>query len=794
MKNKSDSRPKTVPPPRPEGMSLREWQTTLRRQAAERGSFAVAEVSDRWSPGLYSVTGMQSRRTYKVNYHGADSEWNYCDCMDYRTSCLGTCKHIEAVALWLEKRNKKPVTALPRRPALYISYRGGRKLRLRLGQDTPEELTMAAMRYFDDDMVAVPGMVAELPSFMERARKIDPRFHCYPDALNYIIEERDRRRRKARLEEVTETDLSRLLHTKLYPYQEEGIRFAFGAGRSLIADEMGLGKTVQAIGAAELMKSKNMIGSVLIVCPTSLKYQWKKEIERFTDSDVTMIEGASQQRRKLYHEASFYRIVSYHTLANDIKSLGTLRVDCMIMDEVQRLKNWNTQISQAARRVEADYCVVLSGTPLENKPEELYSVMQFVDQYALGPYYEFIDRHVLTSPSGKVTGYTKLDNISARLKNCLIRRRKTDVMLQLPERTDKVLFVPMTREQREIHDQYQTSVAQLVHKWQTMRFLSEKDRKRLLLTLSQMRMVCDSTFVLDQKTRFDTKIGEALQLVLAMIECGDEKAVIFSQWERMTRILAEELDRAGVKYEYLHGGVPSAKRRKLTENFDADAETRVFLSTDAGSTGLNLQAASLIINLDMPWNPAVLEQRIARIHRLGQTKRIQVVNMVSAGTIEERMLAKLNFKGNLLAGVLDGGESQITLDDSKLDNIAKIFAEQGEAVSDESEGTLVSRNEESDTVLPAATAPNLTFDETEPDDNVADTEQPDTDTARLVANGVNFISSLARTLASPEACSRLIDTLVTTDETTGRTELRIPVESKESVASFLSDLTKLFNR
>ncbi len=224
---------------------------------------------------------------------------------------------------------------------------------------------MAAMRYFDDDYFAVPGMITELPAFIEQVKRLDPRFYISSDALNLILDERDSRRRRRLVADMTDKEIGAVLKTKLYPYQIEGIRFAFGAGRSLIADEMGLGKTVQAIGTAELLKARSMVSSALIVCPTSLKYQWKREIERFTDSDVTVVEGVYTRRRELYAAPTFYKIVSYHTLANDIKALGSLHTDMLIMDEVQRLKNWNTQIAQAARRIDSDYAVVLSGTPLE---------------------------------------------------------------------------------------------------------------------------------------------------------------------------------------------------------------------------------------------------------------------------------------------------------------------------------------------------------------------------------------------------------------------------------------------
>ena len=179
-----------------------------------------------------------------------------------------------------------------------------------------------------------------------------------------------------------------------------------------------------------------------------------------------------------------------------------------------------------------------------------------------------------------------------------------------------------------------------------------------------MRMVSDSTYILDQQSRNDTKVDEAANIIKEYIdENPANKVVVFSQWERMARLIAAELDSRGIAYEYLHGGVPSVKRGKMVANFQDNPECKVFLSTDAGSTGLNLQSASLIINVDLPWNPAVLEQRIGRIYRYGQSRNIMVINLVSKDTIEENMIGKLRFKQNMFEGVLDGGEDSIFVEE-----------------------------------------------------------------------------------------------------------------------------------
>ncbi|MCK4748296.1 MAG: DEAD/DEAH box helicase, partial [Bacteroidales bacterium] len=333
-----------------------------------------------------------------------------------------------------------------------------------------------------------------------------------------------------------------------------------------------------------------------------------------------------------------------HTASNDAKEISATFPDLIILDEAQRIKNFLTKTARNIKRIPSTYALVLTGTPLENRLEELYSVVQFLDPFILGPYHEFLEKHQIRSETGKITGYRNLNTIGETLSQMMLRRRKKEVLLELPERMDKMLLVPMTEKQLELHDEFRSVVAKLVHKWKRLGFLPEKERQRLMINLNMMRMVCDSSFILDQETRHDTKIDELMSILQEIISEGDEKVVVFSQWERMTRIVATELDNRAIGYEYLHGGIPGVKREALFTGFNTDPAKRVFLSTDAGGTGLNLQSASCMVNLDIPWNPAVLEQRIGRIHRMGQKRKVSVINMVSVGTIEHRMTEVLKFK------------------------------------------------------------------------------------------------------------------------------------------------------
>lgn len=792
---------------KPSDMTDLEWQVALRRQQAQKEAFTIRELDPEHAPGEYAVGNAGTRNEYRVIYYGEDHPLNSCTCMDFRTSRIGTCKHLEAVAAWIPatkgKRVHKPEESLTR---IYMDYSSLPRPRIVYGLEGRRLRSVFKGLFCRDGRLKIQEAARLLPAIWEAVQSGIP-FRCYDDALEWAARKKDSADRNKRLDDVFafQTWWKDVFSEGVTPYlyQREGIEFAARTGRCIIADEMGLGKTLQAIGTAVLLHREGFVSSVLVVCPTSLKYQWKREIQHFCGVEALVIEGTQTARRKMYAQPQLFKIVSYNALNNDIKASGSIHTDMLIMDEVQRLKNWDTQIARSARKIRSDYSVVLSGTPLENKLEELYSIVQLVDQYLLGPYYAFRQAHIVYSDSGKIIGYKGLNAVGEQIGSVLLRRRKADVAIQLPGRVDQNLLVPMTREQMEQHEEFKASVARIVLKWKRMHFLSETDRRRLLTLLSQMRMVCDSTFILDQKTRYDTKVEETMNILESIFSSVHEKVVIFSGWERMTRLIATELDARGIAYSNLHGGVPSAKRKDLMDRFTEDPSVRVFLSTDAGSTGLNLQVASYVINLDLPWNPAVLEQRIGRIYRIGQHQRIQVINLVSVGTIEEQMLAKLKFKTDLFDGVLNGGDDEVFLDNNKLETLVTDLGFGGEAAAASTELPLemVEESEVEKRPKPSSDGALLR-------DRDAEVEpEPDTDSdssvmpgdgdntspsAELLINqGVAFLNGLMQTLKEPESAKRLVDTLVKEDPATGQASISIPVSGKENVLQFVSLLGKL---
>jgi superfamily II DNA/RNA helicase len=362
-------------------------------------------------------------------------------------------------------------------------------------------------------------------------------------------------------------------------------------------------------------------------------------------------------------------------------------------------------------------------------------------------------------------------------------------------------------------------VARIVHRWRHTGFLSEKDQLRMRCALQNMRMSCNSTFLIDHETDHGYKADELAALLDDILDDPQAKVVVFSQWLRTHELIVRRLSERGWQHVLFHGGVPSDKRGALIDRFNNDPDCRVFLSTDAGGVGLNLQhAAAVIVNMDLPWNPAVLEQRIGRVHRLGQTRGVQVINFVARGTIEEGMLSVLAFKQSLFAGVLDGGESEVVLQGTRLSK----FMEAVEKATSAVEGQAASEDDGLDTPPLAATGEMADADAderptdlmsaaaTQPGTGVADERpgtSPDTTAqaapatgetaapggadpwAPLLAAGAQLLGELA---AASQGERR--STLVHTDPATGQRYLRLPVPDPQTVHSLAEGLLALFGK
>jgi SNF2 family DNA or RNA helicase len=781
---------------KPTDMTDMQWQTLLRQQIAAEEHFVITKTGQEQLFADYDVYSTKTGNTYKTALRSADNSLNFCSCPDFKTNQLGTCKHIEAVLLKIKDkpalRRQLAIAYTPPYSSVYLDYRGERTVKLRIGTENSEKFAKSAIGFFDKQYQLLPAAYLHFEKFLAKACNLHTGFRCYDDALAFIIAERNRQYRYTLTETAKNGLLKQISKAKLFPYQQKGVLFAVKAGRCILADDMGLGKTLQAIVCTEVMRRELNINAAIIVCPTSLKYQWKTEIEKFTGiTNICVVEGNVMARKDIYANNTYdYLIVSYQVAANDYEYLNAMQADMLILDEAQRIKNWRAKTSAKIKRINTAYALVLTGTPVENNIEDLYSLMQIVNPYLLGSLHNFLSKHqIKEEETGKVIGYKDLNDIGRLLKEVMLRRTKKEVLKELPSRMDKNLFVPLTKEQAELHTEYGDKVARLVNKWKRMGFLNEQDRQMLLNKLNMMRMVSDSTYIIDQKTNHQTKLDE-LQNILEEIMCmPGEKVVIFSQWERMTRLVANILTEKNIGFQYLHGGITSKNREPLFEIFREDEHCRVFLSTDAGGVGLNLQSAAYLINLDIPWNPAVLEQRIGRIYRLGQQKNVSIINLVSQGSIEHRMLDVLKFKKGVAAGILDGGENSIFLGDDKFKQFMKsvetvtagLPALQRDAESDQERAT-----EQQMALLPQANEVEIvTEEETGKEKTVAAQPPALTSEAAVAEKGIGFLEGLLQVLSNPESTQRLVNSITETDTATGQTYLKIPVSSSGVVENAL---------
>jgi len=607
----------------------------------------------------YLVTNAESGKTYRVALRGWQPGQSYCSCPDFRKNTLGVCKHILNVQRKAKRRFPASVQSRPYKQkgiAVYLQHGKEMELRLLLPSNLDESIKRIVRPISDRAIKDVHDLLKRVRKLTAVGRDVT----IYPDAEEYINRRLFLDRIESKVMEIRKNPKKHplrkeLLKTELLPYQMDGIAFAVGAGRTVLADDMGLGKTIQGIGAAELLAREADISKVLVICPTTLKSQWRSEIQRFSDRDCQLVLGSAAERVRQYDNGCFFTVCNYEQVLRDILTIERVKWDLIVLDEGQRIKNWDTQTSRIVKGLKSPFALVLSGTPLENRLDDLFSVTEFIDDRRLGPAFRFFNRHRVVDDRGKVLGYKNLDELRKRLKPILLRRTRASVMQDLPPRTTEIMRITPTDEQLGLHRANMTIVRHIVNK----KYLTEIDLLRLQKALLMCRMSANSTFLVDkEEPGYSSKLEALDDLLETLFAEENRKAILFS----MLNLIEPLLDKRGIQYVRLDGSVPQKKRQQLVHAFQKDPDCRLFTTTNAGSTGLNLQAANTVINVDLPWNPAVLEQRISRAHRMGQKNPIQVFVLITEGTIEENLLQTLSAKHELALAALDAESDVDTVD------------------------------------------------------------------------------------------------------------------------------------
>ncbi|MBI4514645.1 MAG: DEAD/DEAH box helicase [Deltaproteobacteria bacterium] len=659
-----------------------------------------------------------SERPYTTLLAGFEPLRASCDCADFVRNSLGICKHVLTVLDDLAGRghslaNGQAAPPPPQRPCVHwhpvrpLTGKGDWLERVSLiaggdGGSLPANLSKWFCRSDTGALIPDPahagtprgrlGLVNALLSLAaSQPRRRSGDGVAMEPALRLLLATEKESLERIIGNQVAAPAFQRALHSlkrKLYPYQSEGVERFLTAGRLLLADDMGLGKTVQAIAAGHALWATGKVQRGLLIVPASLKPQWLREWQLFTDTPIAVVEGGPAQRWAAYRkQAKGFLIANYEQVLRDLEHMYGWRPDLVVLDEAQRIKNWATKTAAYVKKLRPKYRLVLTGTPMENRIEELASLLDWVDDFALEPKWRLQPWHsTYTDGKKEVGGARHLDTLRQRLSGSMVRRVRSEVLRQLPPRTDTTVTVELTEAQREEHDALIQPIAQLVAiarrrplaQAQFLRLMSLLTTQRIIANglgqvqfatvwpaISQVRQP-DAALV---QTLSSPKLLELREIVTQLALEQGRKVVVFSQWRRMLQLahwaVAGLLGERGVRAVFFTGHEGQQRRTQNIVEFHDDPNTRVLFATDAGGVGLNLQrAASSCINIELPWNPAVLEQRIGRIYRMGQKQPIDVYNLVSEASIEGRIAALVSGKRALFTGLFDGDSDEVRFDRS----------------------------------------------------------------------------------------------------------------------------------
>jgi hypothetical protein len=462
------------------------------------------------------------------------------------------------------------------------------------------------------------------------------------DETELMIELEEKYEKLREFKSIKKIDPPKHLQPILRPYQESGfhwLNFLSNVGwGGILADDMGLGKTIQALSFLHHLSEQQTNLKALVVCPTTLMYNWENEIKKFTPSLTYHIHHGAQRTRDKNLFSQFHVVITtYGTLRSDIKLLSEQLFDCVILDESQAIKNPGSKVAKAAGLLKSKNRLCMSGTPLQNNTFDIFAQMNFLNPGMLGTVEHF--RNDFATPIDKFGEKEQKDHLRKLLFPFILRRTKEQVAKDLPEKTESILFCEMEEEQRKIYDAYRNE-----YRSKILGTIEEvgigQSQLTILQGLMKLRQICDSPYILNETEKLPNHSIKLDELVRELEEnMGNHKALVFSQFLGMLALIKQKLEELNIPFVYFDGSTSAADREKAVQDFQNNEETRVFLiSLKAGGVGLNLTAADYVYIVDPWWNPAVEQQAIDRTHRIGQTNNIFAYRMICKDTIEDKIL------------------------------------------------------------------------------------------------------------------------------------------------------------
>ncbi len=491
--------------------------------------------------------------------------------------------------------------------------------------------------------IPLAGSYASVERLAKRGFDIDPELWAE------VRSDQERAREAEALALMDDTEFETTL--PLFPYQKVGSSFLWKIGSGLLGDEMGLGKTIQSLAVCEKAKA----GKVLVFAPSAVKWQWASEIEKFIPgTSVVVVEGAAQQRGELWKSEARFFIANYELLLRDFEDMNMREWDIIIADEATRISNPATKQSKAIKKLRAKRRIAMTGTPVSNRANEIWNIIDFANPGAFGSYFTFLQRYCLKNQWGGIFGYQHMDELRERLKRYMIRRLKIDVLLDLPAKISTDIPFELTEDEKALYKRLKKEILFEIEARDIAKMKTPMTIQYTLVKMLRLRQLADSMELLGYNIQ-SSKLAVLKEMLSDALNNG-KKAIVFTQFAEMADILEREL--AEWQPLKISGKVREAYH-EVVERFNAVDDHKVLVMTSAGQFGLNIQRASVIFHYDQEWSLAKMQQREGRAHRYGQKDTVLVYNLLAKGTVDYYVKKVLHAKAELSNQIL--GDTPISM-------------------------------------------------------------------------------------------------------------------------------------
>ncbi len=587
--------------------------------------------------GEHILTNERGTR-YQLTFRDIERKHGYCNCPDYSTNKLGTCKHLIFAFNWLQQQPEIIPGQLPSYPFVEVFLNPFRNNKI--SYFFPEKLRgpIAELfyRYFGNKNFIEDDEVENFPGFLNNTHKFK-QILVRPEVLEKvkkIVDEAAIRR----LEKTMKLNFEKL-KLPLMPFQQEGAAFATFKSGVIMADDLELGKITQAVATALMKKQVFGFSKTLIICQAAMKYQWKREVEKLSGSSPVLPEGTQQERKQLYQtEDQYFIIVNYESVIQDINALVNLKPDFLILDEAQRIKNWSSAISSTIRNIPRQHTLALSGSPFQSKLIELYALMMLVNKDLLSPLWEFSYKYCYFDDHNKnnIVGYHNLDELMKQLEPVMLRREKYQVIKQLPQISAIDVPVDMHPYQLRLNLKYAVELMNLINK----KTLTPFEHQQAIQLIRKLRMVADSSFLVDDMTNISPKKEELKTILIEKLNIrkSKKKIIIFTEWKKMLNVISRSLRLNKIKHVVISDDNTSKQREVILKTFEKDEECNVLLAGNVDFNDSNIHLTDVVINFDIPANREIKSARMGSLDKIIQRKgNLTIINLVAKNSLEEKI-------------------------------------------------------------------------------------------------------------------------------------------------------------